>query len=220
VAGGGREYVRQLSETIADIRIDCPVESIARNSAGVQVVFNGGQREHFSQVVLACHGDQALGLLADPVDLERKVLSRVRFQPNHAVLHTDTTLLPRNRDAWAAWNYVAGTGEPDARPVSVSYLLNKLQKLPFTTPVIVTLNPTHAPREELVIDRFDYAHPVFDCAAIDAQRDLPAIQGKRRTWYCGAWTGYGFHEDGLKSAMSIANAFGLQIPWKTNRLAA
>lgn len=220
VVGGGREYVRRLSTAIDDIRIACPVESVTRDTAGAQVVFAGGQREHFSQVVLACHSDQALGLLTDAVDVERKVLSRIGYQSNHAVLHTDSSLLPKNRDAWAAWNYMAGAGEPDARPVSVSYLLNKLQPLPFKRPVILTLNPTHPPREDLVIDRFEYAHPVFDRAAIDAQRDLPSIQGKRRTWYCGAWTGYGFHEDGLKSALSVANALGLEAPWQTARIAA
>ena len=135
-------------------------------------------------------------------------------------MHTDISLLPKNRDAWAAWNYIAGTGGPNARPVSVSYLINKLQPLPFASPVIVTLNPTHAPQADSVIDHFDYAHPVFDRAAIDAQRDLPAIQGKRNTWYCGAWTGYGFHEDGLKSALSVANALGVQAPWQSRQLAA
>jgi predicted NAD/FAD-binding protein len=220
VAGGGREYVRRLAASIDDVRLACPVESVVRDTAGVQVSFGGGRTERFSQIVFACHSDQTLALLADAVDAEKKVLSRFTYQPNRAVLHTDISLLPRNRDAWSAWNYITGTGGPDSGPVSVSYLINKLQPLPFERPVIVTLNPTHAPHADSVIDHFDYAHPIFDRAAIDAQRELPAIQGKRYTWYCGAWTGYGFHEDGLKSALSVANALGVQAPWQSRKLAA
>ena len=220
VVGGGREYVRRLAASIDDVRLATCVESVVRDTDGVRVRLGNGTTESFSQVVFACHSDQTLALLADVVDIEKKLLSRFNYQANHAVLHMDTSLLPRNRDAWSAWNYIAGTGGPDARPVSVSYLINKLQPLPFTRPVIVTLNPTHAPRADAVIGEFDYMHPVFDRAAIDAQRELPAIQGKRRTWYCGAWTGYGFHEDGLRSALSVANALGVRAPWQSRSMAA
>ena len=220
VVGGGREYVRRLAASVDDTRLDCPVDSVVRDAAGVRVSFAGGQTEHFSQAVFACHSDETLALLADATHAEKKVLSCFRYQPNRAVLHTDASLLPRNRDAWSAWNYITGGGGPDSRPVSVSYLINKLQPLPFERPLIVTLNPTHAPRPDSVIEHFDYAHPIFDRAAIDAQRELPAIQGKRHTWYCGAWTGYGFHEDGLKSALSVANAMGVQAPWQSRELAA
>jgi predicted NAD/FAD-binding protein len=220
VVGGGREYVRRLAASIDDIRLACPVESVVRDIAGVRVSCKGGRTENFSQIVFACHSDQTLALLADAAEAEKEVLSRFCYQPNRAVLHTDISLLPRSRDAWSAWNYVTGSGGPDSRPVSVSYLLNRLQSLPFSRPVIVTLNPTHAPRPDSVIDHFDYAHPIFDRAAIDAQRELPSIQGKRHTWYCGAWTGYGFHEDGLQSAISVANALGVQAPWQSRQLAA
>ena len=220
VVGGGREYVRRLAASVDDTRLDCPVDSVVRDAAGVRVSFAGGQTEHFSQAVFACHSDETLALLADATHAEKKVLSCFRYQPNRAVLHTDASLLPRNRDAWSAWNYITGGGGPDSRPVSVSYLINKLQPLPFERPLIVTLNPTHAPRPDSVIEHFDYAHPIFDRAAIDAQRELPAIQGKRHTWFCGAWTGFGFHEDGLKSAMSVANALGVQAPWQSRELAA
>lgn len=219
VAGGGREYVRRLAAGIGDIRLNCRVNSVTRNTDGVLLQHAGGA-ESFSQVVLACHSDQALALLDDAVDAEKRLLSRIGYQMNHAVLHTDASLLPRKRDAWAAWNYAAGNSGPDARPVSVSYYINMLQPLPFRRPVIVTLNPTHAPREDQVIERFEYAHPIFDSAAIEAQRELPAIQGRRRTWFCGAWTGYGFHEDGLKSGMTVANALGVRAPWQAQALAA
>ena len=220
VVGGGREYVRRLAASIDDIRLACPVEFVERRSDGVRVGMGDGRTENFSQVVFACHSDQTLALLADAADAEKRVLSRFSYQPNHAVLHTDASLLPKNRDAWAAWNYVAGAGGPDARPVSVSYLINKLQPLPFSAPVIVTLNPIRAPHADTVIKAFNYAHPIFDRAAIAAQRELTAIQGRRHTWYCGAWTGYGFHEDGLKSALTVANALGVQAPWQSRKLAA
>jgi predicted NAD/FAD-binding protein len=220
VVGGGREYVRRLAASIYDIRLACPVEFVERRSDGVRVGLGDGRTENFSQVVFACHSDQTLALLADAADAEKRVLSRFSYQPNHAVLHTDASLLPKNRDAWAAWNYVAGAGGPDARPVSVSYLINKLQALPFAAPVIVTLNPIRAPHVDTVIKAFNYAHPIFDREAIVAQRELPAIQGRRHTWYCGAWAGYGFHEDGLKSALTVANALGVQAPWQSRKLAA
>ena len=220
VVGGGREYVRRLAASIEDIRLASPVESVVRDTDGVRLRLANGTTEGFSQIVFACHSDQALALLADIVDIEKKLLSRFSYQQNRAVLHMDNSLLPRNREAWAAWNYIAGTGAPAARPVSVSYLINKLQPLPFASPVIVTLNPTHAPRADSVIGEFDYMHPIFDRAAIDAQQELPAIQGKRHTWFCGAWTGYGFHEDGLKSALSVANALGVQAPWQSRKMAA
>ncbi|MEO8164495.1 MAG: FAD-dependent oxidoreductase, partial [Betaproteobacteria bacterium] len=220
VAGGGREYVRKLAAPIADVRVGCLVESVTRDNTGVHVKSGGGRIESFSQIVFACHSDQTLALLDDAVDAEKKVLSPFFYQRNRAILHTDPALLPRNRDTWSAWNYIAGSDGSDAHPVSVSYLVNKLQPLPFKRPVIVSLNPTHQPDARHVIDEFDYAHPVFDRASIEAQRELPAIQGKRHTWYCGAWTGYGFHEDGLDSALSVANALGIRAPWQVGQIAA
>ena len=199
---------------IKDVRLASPVASVTRNSEGVRISTKQGGTEDFSQVVFACHSDQALSMLDDASSFERAVLESVRYQQNHAVLHTDISLLPRSPEAWAAWNYVAGSSGPDGRPVSVSYLLNRLQPLPFMQPVLVTLNPIQEPRTESVLRRFEYAHPVFDGAAIDAQRALPKIQGVNRTWFCGAWTGYGFHEDGLRSALKVVNAMGVNAPWQ------
>ena len=206
VKGGGREYVRRIAATLKDARLKTPVDAVRRIEGGllVQSAWTG---ERFDQVVLACHSDQALALLPQARDTERAVLGAIAYQPNIAYLHTDVALLPRRRRAWAAWNYLS-TG-PDTlgeRPVAVSYLINKLQPLPFTTPVIVTLNPFTPPDPAQVIARFDYAHPVFDAAAIDAQRRLDSIQGVDRLWFAGAWTGYGFHEDGLKSGLAVAAA--------------
>ena len=214
VRGGSREYVRKLVSGIDDVRIGVPVRSVTRHEGGAHVTTRAHGVETFSDVVFACHSDQALDILDDVTRAERRVLEPVRYQANHAVLHTDESLLPRARDAWAAWNYVAGSSGPAGRPVSVSYLLNRLQPLPFSRPVLVTLNPTHEPRAETVMRRFDYAHPVFDTEAIAAQRRLPMLQGQNHTWFCGAWTGYGFHEDGLNSALKVVNAMGITAPWQ------
>ena len=204
VAGGGREYVHRIAAHLTDVRLALQVSRVRCGPGGVYVRTALGE-ERFDRVVLACHGDQALDLIEAPTPAEQAVLGAVRYQPNAAWLHTDIALLPRRRRAWAAWNYLAGAQYGNAeRPVAVSYLINKLQPLPFTTPVIVTLNPATPPRAETVFARFDYAHPIFDRAALAAQRDLARIQGADRLWFAGAWCGYGFHEDGLKAGLAAA----------------
>ncbi len=220
VQGGGREYVRRLAAPLADIRLNCAVRRVVRSGAGVQVHSSTCHRppqvEHFDQVVLACHSDQALALLEAPSQAERRILGAVHYQPNVAYLHTDPALLPRRKRVWAAWNYLSAAPSNDdaqaaiQRPVAVSYLINKLQPLPFRTPVVVTLNPSTAPRAEHLLQRIEYAHPVFDLAAIAAQQRLPEIQGVDRLWFTGAWTGYGFHEDGLKSGLGVATSIDQQ----------
>jgi len=206
VRGGSRQYVRRIVERLPDVRLSTPVLAIERHDAGVHVRTLDAF-EHFDHVVLACHSDEALALLGDGASPdERSVLGAIRYRPNQAVLHTDAGLLPRRRRAWAAWNYEAGGTGADDRGVCLHYLLQQLQPLPWRTPVIVTLNPLREPRAGHVLRRFVYSHPVFDQAAIDAQRRVPELQGARRTWFCGAWTGYGFHEDGLASGLSAAEA--------------
>jgi uncharacterized protein len=217
IRGGSRTYVQRLAAGIEDIRLATPVLQVARQPGGVRITTADGH-ELFDQIVLACHSDQALGLLADADEREHTVLGALRYQPNIAVLHTDRSFLPRRRLAWSAWNYHRGPGHEDARPVAVTYLLNKLQPLPFRTPLMVTLNPYRQPAAEHVLRRFDYAHPLLDGPARAAQRQLPALQGRRNTWYAGAWTGYGFHEDGLKSALAVAAA--LDCGWTPTLAAA
>jgi predicted NAD/FAD-binding protein len=155
--------------------------------------------------VLACHSDQALALLGDPSRSEQRLLSAVRYQPNRVVLHTDPALLPRARRAWSAWNYLAADDATGQRPVAVSYLINKLQPLPCTTPVIVTLNPPFDPDPARVLQEFEYSHPLLDSAAVAAAGGIAQLSGERHTWYAGAWLGYGFHEDGLASAHAVAD---------------
>ncbi|MCP5226068.1 MAG: FAD-dependent oxidoreductase [Thauera sp.] len=220
VKGGGRSYVRRMLARLDDVRVNSPVQRVVRGEDGVWVHTAGGA-ERFDELVFACHSDQALAILGSEATAEeRRVLGAVQYQANVAWLHTDTALLPRRQKVWSAWNYLAGKGAPDARPVSVSYLINRLQPLPFQTPVVVSLNPFTEPAADKTFRRIEYAHPVFDHGAIDAQAALPAIQGRERCWFAGAWTGYGFHEDGLKSAVAVVEAMGVEVPWRRGRVPA
>lgn len=212
VAGGARHYVDKIVAGIADKRLNAPVRRIERDSAGVRVV-TAGNTEHFDQVVLATHSDQALALLAQPTLQERAVLGAIRYQANRAVLHTDTSVLPERRAAWAAWNYErAPERSRESARVCLHYLINQLQPVPFTQPVVVSLNPVNDISSDQVIGSYDYAHPVFDLAAIRAQKGVAQLQGRERTWFCGAWTGYGFHEDGLKSGLAVAEQLRARMP--------
>ena len=208
VRGGARHYVEKIVTGVPDARRRCPVRSVRRvppgsGAAGVWVATDHGS-ERFDEVVFACHSDQALALLADPRAAERAVLGAIRYQPNRAVLHTDTRVLPQRRRAWAAWNYERSADASRERSaVCLHYLINRLQPLPFTTPVIVSLNPAAPIDPARVIGEYEYDHPVFDLAAIAAQQRLGEIQGVAHTWFCGAWTRYGFHEDGLRLALAV-----------------
>jgi uncharacterized protein len=210
VVGGARHYVEKMIAKIPDARLNTPVRQIRRvpstgagtaGTGGVMVMTDQGS-EHFDEVVLACHSDQALALLADPSPAERRVLGAITYHRNRAVLHTDTSVLPKRRLARPDREHAA---------VCLHYLINQLQPLPFKTPVVVTLNPIREPAAGTVQGEYDYAHPVFDQAAIAAQRQLPALQGLASTWYCGAWTRYGFHEDGLMSGLAVVEGLGQRI---------
>ena len=214
VQGGGREYVKKIAALLDDIRLACPVHSVRREVGGLRVTHAAGS-DLYDQVVMACHSNQSLAILGNAAsDGQRGVLASVRYQPNRALLHTDRALLPRDEKLWSAWNYFAGTGEPGHQPVGVSYLINKLQPLPFKTPVVVTLNPAREPDPAKVIAEFDYAHPIFDGPAIAAQQRLASVQGDNGIWLAGACGSYGFHEDGLKSALRVVNGLGVMAPWQ------
>ncbi len=214
MAGGSREYVRRLTAPYADrIRRGCPVTSVRRLPNGVLVEEAGGRQERFEEVVIATHADQALRLLADPVPEESAVLGAFRYEPNHAVLHRDPALMPRRRGAWASWNYLSNGRQGAAARVSVTYWMNRLQSIDPRLPLFVSLNPIQPPRPDLVHAEFLYDHPQFDVAALDAQKRIGTIQGRRRTWFCGSYCGYGFHEDGLAAGLAVAEALGAQRPW-------
>ena len=204
VQGGARNYVEKIIAGIADKRLNSPVRRIARNATGVHVTTDAGT-ERFDKVVLATHSDQSLTMLHEPTHAEQQSLAAIRYQPNRAVLHTDTSVLPRKKIAWAAWNYErAEQTSRESSQVCLHYLLNMLQPLPFTQSVVVSLNPLRDIARKHIMAEFDYAHPVFDLAAIAAQGGVAALQGQNNTYFCGAWTGYGFHEDGLKSGLNVA----------------
>jgi uncharacterized protein len=215
VAGGAKHYVQKIVDGVADKRLNTPVRLIARDAGGVRIITDG-HAERFDAVVLAVHSDQALQILEQPTQQERRLLGKIHYQTNRAVLHTDASVLPSRRKAWAAWNYehTSAANGRDTR-VCLHYLINKLQPLPFEQPVIVSLNPQREIAPELVIGEYAYAHPVFDLEAIRAQADLPQLQGQQHTYFCGAWTGYGFHEDGLKSGLQVARALLQRMEGRT-----
>ena len=204
VKGGSKNYVQKIVADVRDKRLNTPVSLIERDESGVRIVTQD-HAERFDEVVICTHSDQALRMLRAPTPAEQKYLSAIPYQDNVAVLHTDESVLPSRRKAWAAWNYerASDEGQESAR-VCLHYLLNKLQPLPFEQAVVVSLNPTKPIDPTKIIASIDYAHPVFDLAAIDAQQHLPEIQGQQHTWFAGAWMGYGFHEDGLKAGLGVA----------------
>lgn len=206
VVGGARHYVDKIVASLPEARLNTPVRRVDRDAGGVTLHTDHGS-ERFDHLVLATHSDQALALLRQPTLAEAEVLGAIRYQANRAVLHTDTTVLPQRRAAWAAWNYErAADLQQESNRVCLHYLLNRLQPLPFAQPVIESLNPVRPIDPAQVLGEFDYSHPVFDQAAIRAQQRVNELQGAQHTWYCGAWTGYGFHEDGLKSGLAVADA--------------
>ena len=215
VTGGSREYVSRLTTDFADrIRAGDPVVRIERNER-TEVITASGERQTFDEVILACHSDQALALLAEPSEQEQDVLGGIRYQPNKAILHTDTNLMPKARRAWASWNYLGSGADPYNQQLCVTYWMNLLQSLPTETPLLVTLNPCKEIDPDKIIQVFDYDHPWFDGIAIRNQPRLWGLQGKQNTWFCGAYFGSGFHEDGIQAGLAVAEKLGgVQRPWQ------
>lgn len=215
VVGGNREYARRMLDSFTGRKyLDCAVVSVSRTSNGVRVQDYRGNCADYDQIVMAAHADQSLALLSDASDQERRMLGAFRYQDNHAVLHTDAGLMPKSRRMWASWNYLAEDWRDTRARVSVTYWMNRLQQLPTSTHYFVSLNPLRAPAPASVVYETHYAHPVFNGAALRAQEQLGLIQGVNRTWFCGAWCGYGFHEDGLKSAVRVIEHMGYTVPWQ------
>ena len=219
VVGGSRAYVRRLAGLLGPrILIGRPVSLIWRTTAGVELQDARGLSLHYDEVVVATHADQALALLADPTEEERRLLGSFRYQMNRAVLHRDPALMPRRPKAWSSWNYLANSTRDRTSRVSITYWANLLQNLDPSTPLFVTLNPISEPHPSLKIREFIYDHPLFDPASVAAQGELHRIQGVRRTWFCGAWCGHGFHEDGLSAGLAIAEALGAKRPWSVKEV--
>jgi uncharacterized protein len=209
VRGGSKNYVQKIVAGLKDVRIRAGVTSVVRDARGVFLT-SSAHAERFDRVVFACHSDEALALLAHPTATETQALGDVKYQPNTAVLHTDESLMPKRRKAWSAWNYLvmgAEDGQADSK-VSLTYWINTLQPLPCKTNVFVTLNPAREPDPKKTHRRIEYAHPLLNAQAITAQSAIDLIQGQNHTFYAGAWLGYGFHEDGLRSGQRVAEQIG------------
>lgn len=221
VIGGSKCYVEKIQQQLNQtIRLNTQIQSVSRNEGKIVITDRHGQGETYDQVVFACHADQALKLLKEPSSEEKRLLNSFPYQRNQAILHLDTALMPKRRAVWSSWNYLSDdksyTDQSHSRQkVSVSYWMNKLQPLNTETPVIVSLNPIEPPRSGTIIRSFFYDHPAFDQSSYQAQEHLWQLQGKQNTWFCGAYFGYGFHEDGLQSGLAVAEALGgISRPWK------
>jgi predicted NAD/FAD-binding protein len=214
VVGGSRTYVERLTRSFASrVRISTGVAAVRRNGDCVAVRDRNGTVDTFEHVVIAAHADQALEMLESPTDRERRLLGAFVYSRNTAVLHSDPTLMPKRRAVWSSWNHIGGAADDDSQACpTVTYWMNSLQNIPHVTPLFVTLNPPWTPRH--VLHREIYEHPLFDSVAIRAQQQLWSLQGQQNTWYCGAYFGAGFHEDGLQAGLAVAEALGgVRRPW-------
>lgn len=213
VLGGSQAYVQKLlADFGGELRLGCAVARMVRNERSVIVEHRRGA-ERFDAVVCAAHSDQALALLADADEPERSVLGDIRYAPNRCYLHTDESLLPRRRRAWSSWNYLGRADALDDQPIAVSYWMNRLMGIAGPVNYIVSLNPPRQPAAERILHELVYEHPLYTAATIAAQQRLAQIQARRRTWFAGAWTGFGFHEDGLRSALRAAKDFDCLPAW-------
>ncbi len=213
--GGSRKYVARLTAPfVAGICRSTPVVSVRREANGVEIVDGRGGSRRFDAVVMACHGDTALSLLAHPSSDERRLLGAIRYTRNEAVLHGDPSFMPKRRAAWASWNYVAGP-QDETRHLSVTYWMNRLQPLGNAPQLFVTLNPAREPRSGTILRTDIYEHPAFDIQTLHAQKHLWTLQGRQNTWFCGAYFGAGFHEDGLQAGLAVAEDLGgRKRPWQ------
>lgn len=214
VTGGSQEYVKKLSAPfIQKIRTSCGVNKVKRENNRIIVHDELGYSEHFDQIIFACHADQAIKLLDIPTEEELNIIGNIKYQANSIIVHSDESFMPKHKKAWASWVYLSENRQDKSDAISLSYWMNRLQNIHSIKPIIITLNPNRMPKRDLVYDEYQFTHPVFDQAAILAQTKIDALQGKNHTWYCGAYLKYGFHEDGVTSAIRVMQKLGVSIPW-------
>jgi len=215
VEGGSVAYVRRLEASLRTrgvaIRAGTPVQAVRRTMTGPEVKMPGGGWERFDEVIFATHSDDTLRLLTDPTRAEAAALGAIRYQPNRVVLHSDPSVMPRRRRCWSSWNYAEAQEEPGEQ-IELTYWMNSLQPIPEEIPAFVTLNSRRAIDERLIHDECTLRHPVYDLGALAAQADMVRLNGRENTWFCGAWMGHGFHEDGLRSAVDVAQAIRGRSP--------
>ncbi|SHF62182.1 hypothetical protein SAMN05444273_108100 [Litoreibacter ascidiaceicola] len=214
VQGGSTQYVCKLEERLRNqgvsIRVGTPIKSVERAQTHVEITPVGGVLERFDEVVFASHADQSLAMLTDASLAERAALGAVKYQPNEAVLHADPSMMPKRRKVWASWVYCEDKHKSSDR-IDLTYWMNSLQPIPHDDPLFVTLNSTREICEDLIYDTKTFHHPVYDVAALKAQDKISAMNGTNRTWFCGAWMKNGFHEDGLSSAVDVAQGFASKL---------
>ena len=213
VSGGSKNYVdKLLTQTKADIRLNAPVQTVQRSSEGISVKTNDQEFETYDHVIFACHSNSALEILEDYSPEEHSILSSIPYRSSRIILHQDTSLMPKRKACWSSWVYLANT-KGDEEQACVTYWMNSLQGIPMHTPLFATLNPNKTIPEESILLENVFEHPQYDYRAVQAHENLPNIQGQANTWFCGAWTGMGFHEDGFLSAVRVARMMGVNPPW-------
>ena len=214
VKGGSREYVSLLTASLGDnLRLNCGAVAVIRHENHVTVRDSQNNQETYDHVIFACHADQALKLIENPTASERAVLGAFAYQKNQVVVHSDISFMPQRKACWSSWVYLSEELADKEPSLSLSYWMNSLQDLDTDMPVIITLNPGRSPAAHLVHDRHSFDHPVFTLEALHAQNRIKDIQGLGNIWHCGAYQRYGFHEDGLLSAISVTKALGVDTPW-------
>ena len=208
---GSREYVKKIQSLLkGKIYTNAKVNKISKSKEGIRVHYQDGIKT-FDKVILACHADQSSEILIENFSEEANLLKDFKYQKNTSILHSDINFMPKKKSVWSSWNYITETG--NSGNLSITYWMNELQGINSSKPILLSLNPKILPNPDLIYGQYSYSHPILDNKAINIQKKLSSIQGKNNLWFCGAWTGFGFHEDGVKSAVEIANSHNIHLPW-------
>ena len=208
---GSREYVKKIQSLLkGKIYTNAKVNKISKSKEGIRVHYQEGIKT-FDKVILACHADQSSEILIENFSEEANLLKDFKYQKNTSILHSDINFMPKRKSVWSSWNYITETG--NSGNLSITYWMNELQGINSSKPILLSLNPKILPNPDLIYGQYSYSHPILDNNAINIQKKLSSIQGKNNLWFCGAWTGFGFHEDGVKSAVEIANSHNIHLPW-------
>ena len=208
---GSREYVKKIQSLLkGKIYTNAKVNKISKSKEGIRVHYQDGIKT-FDKVILACHADQSSEILIENFSEEANLLKDFKYQKNTSILHSDINFMPKRKSVWSSWNYITETG--NSGNLSITYWMNELQGINSPKPILHSLNPKILPNPDLIYGQYSYSHPILDNNAINIQKKLSSIQGKNNLWFCGAWTGFGFHEDGVKSAVEIANSHNIDLPW-------
>lgn len=208
---GSREYVKKIQSLLkGKIYTNAKVNKISKSKEGIRVHYQDGIKT-FDKVILACHADQSSEILIENFSEEANLLKDFKYQKNTSILHSDINFMPKRKSVWSSWNYITETG--NSGNLSITYWMNELQGINSSKPILLSLNPKILPNPDLIYGQYSYSHPILDNNAINIQKKLSSIQGKNNLWFCGAWTGFGFHEDGVKSAVEIANSHDIDLPW-------